>query len=112
MVFPRQGGAVACYRHEKFKPLYESAIAGFPVPEIGAVRGLAAAWTRNIFGTCCSEIAIDPRSPTTLRRRQRVPIGAPTMITLTIFWALVLALFTSDAEQPDAHENKPHSAQR
>jgi len=74
MVFPQQGGAVACYRHEKFKPLYESAIAGCPFPEIGTVRWLAAARTWNTFGTCCSEIAIDPRSPTTLGRRQRVPL--------------------------------------
>jgi hypothetical protein len=34
------------------------------------------------------------------------------MITLSIFWALVFALFTTQGEEPSAHESKPRSPQR
>jgi hypothetical protein len=34
------------------------------------------------------------------------------MITLSIFWALVFALFTTTGEQPSAHQNTPRAAQR
>jgi len=34
------------------------------------------------------------------------------MITISIFWALVFALFITEGEKPSAHENKPRSPQR
>jgi hypothetical protein len=34
------------------------------------------------------------------------------MITVSIFWALVLALFTTSGEEPSEHEKKPRSPQR
>jgi hypothetical protein len=76
MVFPKQGGAVACYRHEKFKPLPDSAIDDFPSPALAlgpcteAVRRMAATRTRDTFGTCRSKIAIDPCAAAIRGRRQ------------------------------------------
>jgi hypothetical protein len=34
------------------------------------------------------------------------------MITISIVWALVFALFTTEGEEPNAHENKPRPAQK
>jgi hypothetical protein len=34
------------------------------------------------------------------------------MITMSIFWALVFALFTTKGVQPSAHQNKPRTPQR
>ena len=125
MVFPEQPSAVACYRHEKIKASHHDArpvedsprrarIASddFPSPAwasgsyIDAVRRMAATRTRDTFGTCLSEIAIDPCAAAIGRRRKCARLGGPAMITLSIFWALVLALSTVKGEQPTTSGSK------
>ena len=106
MVFPKQREAVACYRHEKFKVPHDSASDDFPSPArvpgpyIEAVRRMAATRTRDILGTCRSKIAIDPRAAAIRGHRKCRRLGGAAMITISIFWALVFALFTTKGEQP------------
>jgi hypothetical protein len=106
MVFPEQRDAGAWYRHEKFKPSHNSAIDDFPSAArvagryIEAVRRMAATRTRDTFGTCRSKIAIDPCAAPVGGRRKCGRLGGTAMITISIFWALVIALFTTKGEQP------------
>jgi hypothetical protein len=118
MVFPEQRDVVGCYRHEKFNASLDSVIddlrspARVLGPHIEAVRRMAATRTRDIFGICRSQIAIDPWAAATLGHRKCGPLGGSAMITISIVWALVFALFTTENEEPSAHENKPRSPKR
>ena len=111
MVFPEQRGAVACYRNEKFRLSHDSVIDDFPRPAraagpyIEAVRRMAATRTRDIFGTCRSKVAIDPCAAATPGRRKCAHLGGAAMI-MSIFWALVFALFATNGEQPRASGSK------
>lgn len=117
-VFPLQRVRGACYRHEKFKALHDgpsparTAIDDFPSRArasgsyIEAVRRMAAARTRDSFGTCRTKIAIDPGAAAIHGRRKCARLGGATMITMSIFWALVFALFVTKGEQPTASGSK------
>jgi hypothetical protein len=111
-VFPEQPGTVACYRHEKFNASLDSDINDFPNParaadsHIKAVRRMAATGTRDTFGTCLSQIAIDPYAAAIGVHRKCARLGGATMITISIFWALVFALFTTKDEQPTTSGSK------
>ncbi len=118
MVFPKRREAVACYRHEKFSASHHGArparIASddFPSPAwasgsyIDVVRRMAATRTRDIFGTCLSKIAVDPCAAAIGGHRKRARLGGPAMIAMSIFWALVLALFTTKGEEPRGSVSK------
>jgi hypothetical protein len=76
MVFPGQRDAVACYRHEEFKASHHGAS---PPRGAGAyievVRRMAATRTRDTFGTCRSQIAIDPCAAAIHGRRKCRRLG-------------------------------------
>jgi hypothetical protein len=118
MVFPEQGPAAASYPHEKLNASADSPLDDFPTPDgaanryTEAVRRMAAAWTSDTIGTPRSQIAIDPCAAAIGGHGKRGPLGAAAMITLSIFWALVFALFTTTGEEPGAPENKPLSPHR
>ena len=112
MVFPMQRGAVACYRHEKFNPSPASAIDDFPTPALAlgpcieTVRRMAATRTRDIFGTGRAKIAIDRCTAAIRGRGIRRTLGGAAMIMVSIFWALVFALFVTKTERPNEYQKQ------
>jgi hypothetical protein len=67
---------------------------------------MAATRTRDILGTCRSEIAIDPCAGAIRGHRKCARLGGASMITISIFWALVFALFTTKVQQPHEYQKK------
>jgi hypothetical protein len=107
MVFPKRRGAVACYRHEKSETSQDSAINNSASRArtrscLDARRPMAATRTRNAFWTRSSKVALELRADAVGAHREYRRLGGVAMITPTIFWALVLALFTTKGEEPRA----------
>ena len=62
---------------------------------------MAATRTGNSFRTRSSKVAFELRASAVAANRECGRLGDRAMITMTIFWALVLALFATNLEQPN-----------
>jgi hypothetical protein len=99
-------------RHEKFKAPHDSPIGDFSKPaqssspDNESLRRMAATWTRDNGGLCRSQIAINPGAAAFPNHRKCGQLGGTAMITVSIFWALVFALFITKTEQPKSFGSK------
>jgi hypothetical protein len=106
MVFHEQRISVACYRHEKSETSYDSAIDNSASPAgTCALRpahwGMAATRTGNAFRKRTSKVTTDLCAVAVGDNGECGRLGGPAMIPMSIFWALVLALFATNLQQPN-----------
>jgi hypothetical protein len=112
MVFHERRGSAAQYRHEKFKTSHNDASrvriainnSGGRVRTRWCIeprRRMAATRAGNAFRTRSSKVALELRAGAVGANRERSRLRGRAMITMAIFWALVLALFATNLERPN-----------
>ena len=104
MVFHDQCVSVACYRYEKFKTSDDPANENsgnrvWTRSRCKTRRRMATTRTGNAVRPRSSKVAPELRADAVGANRERGWLGEPTMIPISIFWALVLALFATNLEQ-------------